>query len=176
MTDNNQCEFNCSCHKGRLGNKAYGNHCGLCGCDAPSPNEEKKCDGECHVQSPYGFVPHAGCPLHDKMTEEERKAYSPPEQEVRGWEEEFEKLWTIGSIGVQVNFGRFTSAKQIEKEFIKHLLLADRLRLKTELEKMMRKGTEQMKCNCDGAITGRTCVAFEDGYDSALSAVLQIIE
>lgn len=24
-----------------------------------------KCDGECGFFLPYGFVPHAGCPLHD---------------------------------------------------------------------------------------------------------------
>lgn len=33
-------------------------------------------------------------------------------------EEEHEKLWTIGSIGVQVNFGRFTSAKEIDRQFL----------------------------------------------------------
>lgn len=38
------------------------------------------------------------------------------------WEEEFEKLWTIGSIGIQVSFGKFTSAKDIQLEFIKDLL------------------------------------------------------
>ena len=47
--------------------------------------KEEKCDGECHFQYPYGFVPHAGCPLHDKMTEDERKAYSQPPTET-SWE------------------------------------------------------------------------------------------
>jgi hypothetical protein len=41
---------------------------------------------------------------------------------VNNWELEFEKLWTIGSIGVQISFGKFTSAKDIEKEFIRHIL------------------------------------------------------
>lgn len=41
----------------------------------------RKCDGECHFQEPYGFVPHAGCPLHDIMTEEERIIFE------RGFEE-----------------------------------------------------------------------------------------
>ena len=39
-------------------------------------NEKPKCDGECHMQEPYGFVPHAGCPLHDSMTEDERKKFT----------------------------------------------------------------------------------------------------
>ena len=25
-----------------------------------------KCNNECDYQSPYGFVPEAGCPIHDK--------------------------------------------------------------------------------------------------------------
>lgn len=36
---------------------------------------------------------------------------------IETWEERFEKLWTIGSIGVQINFGKFTSAKDIAREF-----------------------------------------------------------
>ena len=32
-----------------------------------------QCDGECHFQRPYGFVPHAGCQLHNSMSEEELK-------------------------------------------------------------------------------------------------------
>lgn len=40
----------------------------------------------------------------------------------REWEEEFEKLWTIGSIGTEIKFGHFSSAKGIQKEFIRHIL------------------------------------------------------
>ena len=66
------------------------NGCDKCGGWASDPDVEKacinqycechkkcdciKCDGECRFQEPYGFVPHAGCPIHDFMTEEERKA------------------------------------------------------------------------------------------------------
>ncbi len=32
----------------------------------------KKCNGDCHFQAPYGFVPSADCPLHDSMSEEDR--------------------------------------------------------------------------------------------------------
>lgn len=65
------------------------NGCDKCGGWAKNPDVEKacinlscdchskckcilECDGECHSQEPYGFVPHAGCPKHDSMSESER--------------------------------------------------------------------------------------------------------
>lgn len=51
----------------------YPAHETLDACLDPTCDCHIKCDGECHFQDPYGFVPHASCPLHDKMTEKERK-------------------------------------------------------------------------------------------------------
>lgn len=60
-----------------------------------TPNKkEEKCDGECQFQCPYGFVPHEGCPLHDKMTEDERKAYSQSPTET-SWKGEFYDKFVI---------------------------------------------------------------------------------
>ena len=28
--------------------------------------DETDCGNECHWKAPYGFVPEAGCPIHDK--------------------------------------------------------------------------------------------------------------
>lgn len=44
----------------------------------------------------------------------------PPQSVQETWEEEHEKLWTIGGIGIQAKFGHFSSAKKIEEEFIRH--------------------------------------------------------
>ncbi len=55
----------------------------------------------------------------------------------QSWEEEHEKLWTTGSIGVQVTFGKFTSAKEIERAFITSLLAKRDAELLEEIERMI---------------------------------------
>ncbi len=34
---------------------------------------EKSCPGECHFTVPYGFVPEAGCPVHDVADKDQSK-------------------------------------------------------------------------------------------------------
>lgn len=54
--------------------------------------------------------------------------------------EELEKLWTIGSIGEQSRFGRFSTAKDIQREFYLHSLKTILTALIEEEEEKEKKG------------------------------------
>lgn len=95
-------------------------------------DKETKCDGECHFQQPYGFVPHAGCPLHDKMTEEERKSYFAP-PETSSWEDLFQKfvnkqdltpreIHLFGELVSNVATSEYKRGQQQERQFILNIL------------------------------------------------------
>lgn len=74
-----------------------------------------KCDGECHVQVPYGFVPHAGCPLHDKMTEEQRTGMTEREENIK---ELFDMVYEWGRANIVTDFESNAFRKKL-KEIIK---------------------------------------------------------
>jgi len=65
------------------------------------------------------------------------------------WEEEHEKLWTIGSIGEQIRFGRFSTAKQIEFEFIKDIIAQAKF-------ESYQQGVEDMRRKCVDAVIEHT--------------------
>lgn len=75
---------------------------------------EIKCDGECHFQEPYGFVPHAGCPLHDKMTEEERISYGMDERETK-IKELFDMVYDWGRNGIVTDFESNAFRKKLKE-------------------------------------------------------------
>jgi len=63
------------------------------------------------------------------------------------WEEEYEKLWTVGSIGVESRFGHFSSAKQIQREFMRHVIAKKmeeaRLQRTNEVVELVKKIKEE---------------------------------
>lgn len=70
-----------------------------CDCD-------KECDGECVFQEPYGFVPHEGCPLHNKITEEERKSYNSIQmnEDEKNMKELFDMVYNWGRFGITTDY------------------------------------------------------------------------
>jgi hypothetical protein len=98
------------------------NDSGISVTTSPLDVKEEGCDGECHFQAPYGFVPHAGCPLHDRMTEEERKDVKAP------WEEEFRSFWQTN----RENNKKYAKCKA----FIRSLLTSE---IQAALEKQARE-------------------------------------
>lgn len=92
---------------------------GSCECHSKC-NCEIKCDGDCRFEQPYGFVPHAECPLHHNMTEDERKSYNNIGMDERETKIKnlFDMVYDWGRVGVVANFESNAFRKAL-KEIIK---------------------------------------------------------
>ena len=146
----------------------------------PSPHkgsEEKMCVG-CIGNMPYGASHAPSCNLSDFP-----RNFSPlppsPSKGIENWEEKFDEKFTAvqkQTISKEEHRSMTRTSNKTVKEFIRQILASHTARIKEIVEGKLRHGTKEMKCNCDGAITGKTCVAFEDGFNEGLSAVLKEID
>ena len=118
--------------------KDYAMGCKSLNCPCHTPVQKEKTitdvlERELELQSPQTPVKKEKCIHCDMYCGSEGcacKCHLSPSSE--SWEEQWEFLWTVGSIGVESRFGHFSSAKDIEKSFIKNTIIpaeVERLRI-----------------------------------------------
>jgi len=137
------------------------------------------CNCDCHK----GITTYHDTSCCEKVAQEREKGsleftWDKSELTLRDWREEWEKLWTIGSIGVQIQFGRFSTAKEIEKEFIKQTLASRNAAFLEYIEGQKKKPTLH-SIPCPDKMEG-CCVYHAEIYlsddDEIFNKALELVE
>ena len=94
----------------------YPEHIQMDACLNPNCDCHKECQNECRFQEPYGFVPEAGCEIHDKA--------------LPSWEVEFDNNFKM--------LKYYSGIKKEDKQFTKSLKDFIRQTIKTEREEAVK--------------------------------------